>query len=80
MDEGKDISFIMTGLYGKYRVEKIADPKGKHNDCFFFVLDITHDPLARAALATYAILCREIDEQLADDLTYALDKAEREDT
>ncbi|HDZ14858.1 MAG TPA: hypothetical protein ENH60_08175 [Pricia sp.] len=68
----------MTGLYGKYRVEKISDPTGKHNDCFFFVLDITHDLLARTALATYAILCKEVDEQLADDLTYAIQKADEQ--
>ena len=41
-------------LYRKYHVEKLNDSEGKHADCCFFVLDLTHDPLALIALAAYA--------------------------
>lgn len=45
-----------SGLYGKYRVERIGDPNGKHADCRYFVLDPQHDPIAREALARYSYL------------------------
>jgi hypothetical protein len=45
-----------AGLYGKYRVERISDPTGKHADCRCFVLDPQHDPIAREALAHYSHL------------------------
>lgn len=56
------------GLYQKYRVERIEDHAGKHNDCPFFVLDIKHDRFARAALITYACVCRAEYPALADDI------------
>ena len=43
------------GLEARYHVEKINDPAGKHDECRYFVLDPQHDPLAREALAEYAI-------------------------
>lgn len=42
-----------AGVLDKYRVRRNDDPTGKHDDCWFFVLDIQHDPLARIALAAY---------------------------
>jgi hypothetical protein len=37
------------GLLPKYTVTRNNDPVGKHDDCKFFVLDPTHDPLAIGA-------------------------------
>lgn len=42
------------GLYGKFKVERLNDPAGKHAGCRFFVLDPQHDPIARATVADYA--------------------------
>lgn len=47
------------GVIQKYTVRRRHDPSGKHDDCWFFVLDIKHDPLAREALAAYAVAARE---------------------
>lgn len=67
-----------AGLQQRYRVEKINDPAGKHDECRYFVLDPQHDPFARVALLAYAAAVeREVDEghfrrkagkQLAADL------------
>jgi len=42
-------------LYEKFRVER-TDPEAqeRHKDCWMFVLDPEHDPVARIALAAYA--------------------------
>lgn len=57
------------GIIGKYRVERVNDPDGKHADCWYFVLDPTHDPIAREALMTYATEAREHGYQaLYDDI------------
>lgn len=45
-----------NGLYQKYTVERLADPRGRHDECEYFVLDLTHDPLARHAAEQYAYL------------------------
>ncbi len=56
------------GLYRKYRVEKVDDPTGKHDKCFHFVLDLTHDPYAIPAIRAYADACRGRYPLLAKDL------------
>jgi len=56
------------GLYGKYRVERVSDPTGKHDNCWYFVLDPEHDPYALVALRAYADACREEYPTLAHDL------------
>lgn len=56
------------GLYGKYRVERTSDPKGKHDDCRYFVLDPQHDPNAVTALRAYADACADEYPALAADL------------
>jgi len=59
------------GVYAKFRVERIdgtSAPGGKHHGCFCWVLDVTHDPFARAALLAYANACREEYPRLAADL------------
>lgn len=59
------------GLYEKFRVER-TDGRSvegeKHEDCCYFVLDLTHDPLAYPALITYARKCADKYPGLADDL------------
>ena len=42
-------------LHEKFRVERV-DPEAqeRHKDCWVFVLDPEHDPVARVALAAYA--------------------------
>lgn len=56
------------GLYGKYAVRRLNDSTGKHDDCYFFVLDLKHDKFAKHALVAYSIACRESYPVLADDL------------
>jgi len=59
------------GLYGKYfvrRTDGSSEPGGKHEHCEYFVLDLTHDPKAPAALAAYAQQCAEDYPLLYDDL------------
>lgn len=56
------------GLYEKYRVERLNDPAGKHNNCRYFVLDLTHDKHAGPALQAYARSCLREYPALADDL------------
>ena len=62
------------GLYRKYRVSRLDDVMGKHNDCFYFVLDTNHDPFAIPALKAYAHACREEYPVLAQDIDDLLTK------
>lgn len=55
------------GLYRKFTVTR-HNPSDKHNDCFYFVLDLDHDEFALASLATYAEACAEKYPMLASDL------------
>ncbi len=60
------------GLYGKFRVERV-NQSDKHGDqCFYFVLDLTHDAYAEAAVLAYAAACQEDYPLLARDLRKAL--------
>lgn len=64
------------GLYDKYIVSR-ADgddlPGCKHSNCEYFVLDLTHDPIARMAYATYALRARVRGyKKLADDMRATL--------
>lgn len=59
------------GLYGKFYVRRVdgRDTVGeKHADCEYFVLDMTHDPHAAAALRAYADSCEAEFPALARDL------------
>lgn len=61
----------IRGLYNKFRVERVdgsSEPGGKHHGCEYFVLDLTHDKHARAALLSYAESCRGDYPLLAADL------------
>lgn len=58
-------------LHGKFIVERSdgsSAPGGKHHGCEYFVLDMTHDPHAVAAVAAYADSCRDTKPELAADL------------
>lgn len=55
------------GLYHKYSVYRV-DESPNHENCDYFVLDLTHDPYARQALAAYAVACADKHPQLAKDL------------
>ena len=56
------------GLYRKYKVERLNDPTGKHDDCDYFVLDMNHDKFAKAAVLAYADECESEFADLARDL------------
>lgn len=59
------------GLYGKFRIDRTdgsSAPGGKHHGCDYFVLDVTHDKHAQAALAAYADAAEATHPQLAADM------------
>ena len=56
------------GWYRKFRVERIEGDPEKHLDCDYFVLDLTHDPMARFSALDYARQCEYTDPQLASDI------------
>jgi hypothetical protein len=53
------------GLHEKYIVQRTD---GKEEDCNYFVLNLTRDPHAIAAIEAYAKSCRESNPQLSLDL------------
>jgi hypothetical protein len=57
-----------VGIYRKYRVERLNDPDGKHEDCNYFVLDWTHDKFTRPAMSAYAQECEVEYPELAADI------------
>lgn len=60
-----------TGLYPKFIVTRRdggSVPSGKHDGCNYFVLDVTHDKHADAALLAYAASCEAEYPLLAADL------------
>ena len=57
-----------AGLYRKYKVERLNDPGGKHNDCDYFVLDLVHDKYAKSAIEAYANACIDEFPALSVDL------------
>jgi len=59
------------GLFRKFNVSRTDGsdfPGGKHDGCDYFVLDMTHDPYAKAAAAAYANACEGTHPVLAADL------------
>lgn len=59
------------GLIRKFIVERQDGqhrPGKKHADCEYFVLDMTHDEHARAAILAYADACEAKRPHLAADL------------
>ena len=47
-----DGSEDMRGIYDKFTVTR-NDHDPRHKDCAYFVLDLTHDPVAREAARAY---------------------------
>lgn len=59
------------GVYRKFDVRRTdgsSEPGEKHHGCEYFVLDVTHDPHARAALAAYASAVEATHPTLAADM------------
>jgi hypothetical protein len=59
------------GLYNKFtvtRTDGTSRPGRKHDGCEYFVLDLTHDKHAKAALLAYAKSCRLEYPLLSEDL------------
>ena len=59
------------GLYQKFRVTRTdgrSEMGHKHAGCKYFVLDLTHDTHAPAAIRAYADSCRDEYPALAADL------------
>ena len=59
------------GLYFKYRVSRRDGSDGvggKHENCDYFVLDVSHDKHAIPAILAYAESCKEQMPALAADL------------
>ena len=59
-------------LYNKFNVTRTdgkSEPGMKHDRCEYFVLDLTHDPLAVPAIQAYSVAARNAGYiALADDL------------
>lgn len=61
----------LRGLYRKFEVRRVDGtdrPGQKHERCSYFVLDLDHDPHARAAIEAYASSCAADYPLLARDL------------
>lgn len=72
------------GLFAKFEVRRTDgsdEVGGKHHGCDYFVLDLTHDPHAHAAILAYADSC-ESDGYvvLARDLRYKAKQLRERDT
>lgn len=68
---GKKVDKKKTGLFKKFDVRRYDcsdEFGGKHYGCRYFVLDLTHDKHARAAMLAYAESCKEEYPLLADDI------------
>lgn len=65
------------GIYNKFEVHRTDGqhrPGKKHHDCRYFVLDLTHDKHAQAALEAYAAACKAEYPLLAADLQHQLNE------
>ncbi|WP_285905798.1 hypothetical protein [Pseudodesulfovibrio pelocollis] len=64
------------GIYKKFAVRRTDGSSrkgGKHHNCEYFVLDLTHDPHAIPAIRAYADSCRAEYPALAGDLDRIVD-------
>jgi hypothetical protein len=60
-----------AGVYRKFKVTRMDGSSasgGKHHGCEYFVLDVDHDPHAKAALIAYANACEATHPTLALDM------------
>jgi hypothetical protein len=68
-----------VGVYKKFNVTRTdgsSEPGGKHEGCQYFVIDVTHDPFAKAALVAYAEACQTENPTLSLDLLRLLGETE----
>lgn len=59
------------GMYQKYEVRRTdgsSEPGGKHDGCQYFVLDLTHDKYAGAAMMAYSRACYQDFPALSNEL------------
>lgn len=71
------------GLYNKFTVTRTdgTSARGqKHDGCQYLVLDVTHDPFAKAALEAYADACAEDYPLLSEDVRRLVDQWAKETT
>lgn len=69
----------MQGIYEKYivkRTDGTDEPGGKHHGCELFVLDLTHDPVARKAARKYADLTPN--KELSEDIMAKINEIEKD--
>jgi hypothetical protein len=62
---------VTRGLYHKFNIERTdgkSAPGEKHHGCDYFVLDLSHDEFAYAALQAYVSACKRKYPLLAEDL------------
>jgi len=50
------------------RADGRSEEGKKHYGCEYFVLDLTHDPFAMAAIEQYALACKAEYPKLSEDL------------
>lgn len=58
-------------VHDKFKVTRTdgrSAPGKKHDDCQYFVLDVTHDPYAGPALEAYAEWCRDDYPELSQSI------------
>jgi len=59
------------GILRKYKISRTdgtSQPGGKHEKCFYFVLDLDHDPFSIPALEAYINACESEYPLLASEL------------
>lgn len=85
--KGNKRDFVLTpavkskqsGLEDRYTVHRKHDTDGKHAECEYFVLDLTHDPIARRSLLAYASTAQaEEFEALSRDLFTTVERIEKQ--
>jgi len=70
-ERNADLPAEEQGLFRKFHVQRVDGqdcPGGKHAGCRYFVIDVDHDPYARAVLLRYADACKYTHPLLANDL------------
>ena len=76
------MSDTTKGLYRKFRIER-TDGKSaegeKHQNCDYFVLDLTHDKHAMPAIKAYIESCRREYPKLAQSLRNLLARLREEE-
>ena len=58
----------LTNKYTVYRRDNRDQQGGKHHNCRYFVLDVSHDPFAIPAILAYAEACKEKKPVLSENL------------